>query len=37
MVVANIHGSDTAGQGTTVWRARITPSSQGCGKILAMV
>jgi hypothetical protein len=37
MVAAKIHGSDTAAQGTTLRRARMTPSSQGWGKIFAIV
>jgi hypothetical protein len=36
MVAAKIHGSDTRAHGTTVWEARMTPSSHGCGKTFAI-
>jgi hypothetical protein len=37
IVAANIHGSVTRAHGTAAGRARITPSSHGCGKIFAIV
>jgi hypothetical protein len=37
MVAAKIHGSDTRAHGTTVRGARMTPSSQGWGKIFVIV
>jgi len=37
MVAAKIQASDTGAHGATVGRARITPSSQDCIKILAIV
>jgi hypothetical protein len=37
MVAAKIHGSDTRAHGTTLRRARMTPSSHGCGKKFAIV
>jgi len=36
IVAANIHGSDTRAHGSTVGRARITPSSHGGVKIFAI-
>jgi len=37
IVAANIHGSDFGAHGTTLGADRITPSSHGCEKILAIV
>jgi hypothetical protein len=36
MVAARIHGSETGARKTPAGRARITPSSHGCGKALAI-
>jgi hypothetical protein len=37
MVAARIHGSDGGAHGTTVGRARMNPSSHGCGKTFAII